>query len=197
MKDIYEVHDLNNGCNNTSTTSKEILEASEKPYLLYSTTQCEDLLKKIKGGQDLLDKMSDDEQDSDIMSVSSTENKSNSDEDMIEFNKEDEQIKMTPIQQKTIDAMKSYLNKGDQLLAMLQGSAGSGKTTICKELTKELGLQVKYTASTGSAAAQLRSGTVKSLLNLGRSKDFCKISEGNSLNFLIPILSFFSPSFYC
>ena len=60
---------------------------------------------------------------------------------------------------------------------MLQGSAGSGKTTICKELTKELGLQVKYTASTGSAAAQLRSGTVNSLLNLGRSKDFCEISE--------------------
>ena len=60
---------------------------------------------------------------------------------------------------------------------MLQGSAGSGKTTVCKELAKELGLRVKFTASTGSAAAQLHTKTINSLLHLGRSKDFCEISD--------------------
>ena len=49
--------------------------------------------------------------------------------------------------------MKKIINQGNQLLAMFQGSAGSGKTTICKQLAKELGLQVIFTASTGSAAA--------------------------------------------
>lgn len=73
--------------------------------------------------------------------------------------------------------MKKIINQGNQLLAMLQGSAGSGKTTICKQLAKELGLQVIFTASTGSAAAQLHAGTINSLLHLGRSKDFCEITD--------------------
>ena len=90
--------------------------------------------------------------------------------------KEDD-FKLKPEQEAAVNEMKKVITQGDLLFAILQGSAGSGKTTICKELAKELGLKVLFTASTGSAAALLNTVTINSLLNLGRSKDFCTIDD--------------------
>lgn len=81
LKDIVEVHDFNNINIHNTHIPKEILEASEKPYPIYSTKECEDILKRIKGGQDILDEMmSEKEEDSDLMSASSTEIKNITDD---------------------------------------------------------------------------------------------------------------------
>ena len=138
-----------------------------------TTEEIKERLKQLKNGE-----------------ITITPDKTNDEDDQIE-NENDDNVKATdittkadsdekilyPEQREVINKMTEALRSGEQLLAMLHGAAGSGKTTIAKQFTKELNLNPIYSASTGSAAAQLKAVTINSLLKLGLSKDFVNLAE--------------------
>ena len=63
---------------------------------------------------------------------------------------------------------------------MVQGEAGSGKSTMAKKFTKQLNLKTIFSATTGTAAAPLRALTINSLLALGLSKDSIDLSRDST-----------------
>ena len=69
------------------------------------------------------------------------------------LSEDDSNITLSKSQKEVIAQMKSSAEAG-QLLAMLHGLAGSGKTTISRYFMRELNLKPVCTASTGFAAAQ-------------------------------------------
>ena len=112
----------------------------------------------------------DEEQDSKMISISY------SDSSIIEVNIQKE-IKLKDFQQKAVQKLKQIKmeNEGNdelkpqQLLAFIQGIPGAGKTTTAKKLAEKLGLNVLYSGTTGTAAAQLKSETINKILKLGRN----------------------------
>ena len=76
-----------------------------------------------------------------------------------------------------ISQLKATLENDGQLFAMIQGCAGSGKSTISKHFAEQLGLRVITSATTGSAAALLKTVTINTLLHLGRSTDKCDLAK--------------------
>ena len=85
-------------------------------------------------------------------------------------------------QKKVINKLKSELQNSDQLLVMIQGEAGSGKSTMAKEFTKELDLKTIFSATTGTSAAPLKALTINSLLALGLSKDCVDLTKDTTSN---------------
>ena len=174
LGDIFQVEEIGKS-NTTKIYSKEVLKACEKPYEILTKEECKKRFKKLKNGeititvdknnnQDKDDEREEDRDNDDRVTKISTE--SNTDEK-----------KLYPEQRAVIDKMTDALRNGEQLMAMLHGAAGSGKTTIAKQFTKELNLDPIYSASTGSAAAQLKAVTINSLLHLGLSKDFVNLAD--------------------
>ena len=70
-----------------------------------------------------------------------------------------------------IDRSKEGINlKKGQWLAFMQGSPGSGKTATARYLTGKLGLNALFSGTTGTAAAQLLSDTINSVLHFGLNR---------------------------
>ena len=98
---------------------------------------------------------------------------------LVEQNEKDEKIKKLKEHQiKAIDQMKKIKTeksvdpnlKPGQMLVFLQGIPGSGKTTTASKLAEKLGLRTIFTGTTHTAAAQLKSDTINSLLGMGLNK---------------------------
>ena len=167
LGDIFQVEDIGKS-NIAKIFSKEILEACEEPYPTLTTEEIKERLKQLKNGEITITPDKTNDEDDQIEDENNDNAKAT---DITTKTDSDEKI-LYPEQREVINKMTEALRSGEQLLAMLHGAAGSGKTTIAKQFTKELNLNPIYSASTGSAAAQLKAVTINSLLKLGLSKDF-------------------------
>ena len=84
-------------------------------------------------------------------------------------------IKLKDFQLKAIETLRIYKNtqsnnkniKSNQLLAFLQGNPGSGKSYTALAMPKELGIRIKFTGTTHTAAKVLEGETINSVLQLG------------------------------
>ena len=70
-----------------------------------------------------------------------------------------------------MDGLKETLSNGTQILALIHGCGGGGKTTVSKFLQQHLGLKCLYTTTTGCATALYKSDTINTALKLGRNID--------------------------
>ena len=68
---------------------------------------------------------------------------------------------------RVIEKLKSELSTSSQLLVMIQGEAGTGKSTMAETFAIELKLKLLFAATTGTAAAPLKAVTINSLFALG------------------------------
>ena len=142
-----------------------------KKYRRYSMQECEQMRMKASKIDFELDsnptsdneeKKYDDDDSGDIRMVEGTR----------------KELKLEPHQEVAVDKLKNIKSeknidpslKPNQLLAFMQGIPGSGKTTTAKKLAEKLGLRAIFTGTTHTAAAQLRSDTINSLLGLGINK---------------------------
>ena len=74
--------------------------------------------------------------------------------------------KLKPYQTKAVkEIIRRHRNKG-QLLILLHGLHGAGKTFIANQLAKEMGLDITFCATTNKAAAHLNADTVQGLFAL-------------------------------
>ena len=178
LGDIFQVENLDN-TNTTKIFSKEILKACEEPYPTLTQKEIIQRIKDLKNGKikiSLVDKTNENnnlDEDDQIEEEHDDDDKATDISTKISSDKK----VLYPEQRKVIDEMTEALRNGEQLLAMLHGAAGSGKTTIAQQFTKELKLNPIYSASTGSAAAQLEAVTINSLLHLGMSLDFVNLAK--------------------
>ena len=142
-----------------------------KQFPSFTVEQCKQLLKenciikekkKIKPTKEINKKNSTDI----ILKVNSTKN-----------------IKLKPHQEEAIEQLKKlkqtdyeYVDvKPNQLLAILQGVPGAGKTVTASQLAQKLGLETIFSRTTSTAAAQLKAETINTILGLGLNKnDFTK-----------------------
>ena len=68
--------------------------------------------------------------------------------------------------------MRKEIEKG-QMLVLVHGPPGSGKTTTARLLVSELDLDLVFSGTTGTASALHKAQTINSLLHLGRTvEDF-------------------------
>ena len=94
-------------------------------------------------------------------------------------------ITLKPHQEKAVEKLKQLKNqksndpqiKDGQILAFLQGTPGSGKTTIAKCLAQKLGLNILFAGTTSTAAAQLQTDTINTILGLGLNQNDIKQTE--------------------
>ena len=96
----------------------------------------------------------------------------------------EDKIIISKEQREVIQKLRAELQKSPQLLAMIQGEAGSGKSTMAKTFTRELSLRALFSATTGTAAAPLKALTINSLLALGLSKDFVDLTKDTTSNYV-------------
>ena len=90
--------------------------------------------------------------------------------------KVDSDIILTKKQQEIVKRLKYLMSKG-QMLAIIQGIPGAGKTTTAKALVQELGIKCLFTGTTATASSQFSSDTVNKLLKLGMNLDNFKVKE--------------------
>ena len=72
--------------------------------------------------------------------------------------------KLHAYQHAAVEKMRRCYEDDDQMLVFLQGQNGSGKTFVAQHLSKILGLDIRFSATTNQAAALLDAGTINSLL---------------------------------
>ena len=104
--------------------------------------------------------------------INSNNNKSN---DFILRINPSNNIILRPHQEKAVEQLKQIkatnLGRNDtkpyQLLTVLQGVPGSGKTVTATQIAKKLGLRALFSGTTSTAAAQLNAETINTLLGLG------------------------------
>ena len=65
----------------------------------------------------------------------------------------DEDIELTDKQKKVVKRLKFLMSKG-QMLALIQGIPGAGKTTTAKSLVIELGIKCLFTGTTATASSR-------------------------------------------
>ena len=131
-----------------------------KPFHQYSYEECEKIEKTM------LNTVANSENEG-------TDNVSANDK-VLEFN-EQKKITLQPFQQEVVDTLKQIMRnstgavdvKPGQLLAFMQGIPGAGKTTTAKKLAEKMGLKTLFSGTTGTAAAQLKTDTINTLLGLG------------------------------
>ena len=127
----------------------------KKKYVNYNFNQVKKMLSKIKENEDTIEIL----------------NNTN-------YNYKTKEYKLKDFQKKAIDQLRDIKNrpkhddniKSNQLLAFLQGNPGSGKSYTAKALAKQLGLNLKFSGTTHTAAKILEADTINSVLNLGRNR---------------------------
>ena len=170
LEDIYEATEIEKPLPVPEAT---ILEKSKVPYLTFTTDECKKKLVDLKA-----DLKSDAKEEEDGSNFDNDDLILDDEDDLPALNiqtlsnQEEKHIALSPEQRAIINKLKLELDKSEQLLAMVQGEAGSGKTTMARTFTKELNLKTIFSATTGTAAAPLKARTINSLLALGLSLDF-------------------------
>ena len=177
-------------------TSFEVNEASDRDHFNMSVDKCTALFKKIKKGE------LNDQDEREGLQAAKDVNQHNSaatyDKRVeMDVNNPDialtsaQGIVLTKAQRLCVGEMKKDMKKG-QMLIFVQGAPGSGKTTTARQLGIELGVNVLFSGTTGTASAQHRSHTINSLLSLGLSiENFDERSERLSINAKIRIRKLF------
>ncbi len=92
-------------------------------------------------------------------------------------------MKLSAHQNKAVDAVKQWMDHGQQPFFYLAGSAGTGKTVLANHLAKQENDTVLFAAFTGKAASVLRSKgcpgatTIHSLIYTSRGKSELKVKQ--------------------
>ena len=192
MEDVYELIDIGNSPD-ANVNQNEVFYESEKLWLRKTVSQCQNLLEKLKSEAEIKEahdksnlhaekslnqelhsnKNYDDDDEIDEKSS----HKGNLQDILVTGEPKTKKKKLSDEQKTLINKLKNTLRSSTQLLAMVQGEAGSGKTTIARTFAKQLKLETMFSASTGAAAAPLKALTINSLLSLGLSKD--KVKPGS------------------
>ena len=143
---------------------KDIRIIPKKKFPTFSITECQ----KMVGKQQIILN-----QQNKIMK--STNTYSNDAADFILRINPSNNIKLNPHQERAVEQLKQIKTdnlghnntKPYQLLAILQGAPGSGKTVTATQVAKKLGLRTLFSGTTSTAAAQLNAETINTLLGLG------------------------------
>ena len=195
MQDVYEVSEIDN-TSVVEAHSEVTLKLSSRPHMNLTTEECKLTIANLKAElktkeEELVSVQSAMEQENMEITNLIDEASEEVDEQAIEISLDNKQkrnvgqkqkIIMSKEQKKVINKLKSELQNSDQLLVMIQGETGSGKSTVATEFTKELDLKAIFSATTGTSAAPLKALTVNSLLALGLSKDCVDLTKDTTSN---------------
>ena len=158
--------------------SVEAVASSREPYTAMSASECVSIASKMKKGIDLVEDLDDDddelEDDYNFVEGSKVNEVSDIDKLVVEAHNSEvsDKITLTTAQRWCVREMHKEMTKG-QMLVLLHGPPGSGKTTTARQLGTELSMVVVFAGTTGTAAAQHKAPTINSLLHLGRTvEDF-------------------------
>ena len=164
--------------------SIEAAEDSMEPYTSMTIDKCRLVFSKISQGKLLNEYLEEDEDTDDEDGTSSVSGSSRcSSNDLMVVVDEDEsggcdEIELTPPQKWCVREMHKEMTKG-QMLVIVHGPPGSGKTTTARRLEFELRMKVVFSGTTGTASAQHKSPTINSLLRLGKSVEFFDSNKQN------------------
>ena len=163
----------------------EALESCKRPYTVMSVDDCSKILSKIRKGGDIDEVIEDDEfhDDGDDYQLGNAY-QTQEDEEHIVFGSnvagKTDKLTLTNAQEWCVDEMRKEMGKG-QMLVLVHGPPGSGKTTTARLLVSEKDLEIIFSGTTGTASAQHKSSTINSLLHLGRSvEDFDQSNQSIS-----------------
>ena len=84
---------------------------------------------------------------------------------------------LKPQQQTIVNNIKTDIKNNKQVMYLIHGAAGAGKTNLCKSLPDKLGGYCCFTATTGTAATLYNGQTINKLLHLGLNKPKVKLPE--------------------
>ena len=164
--------------------SIEAAEDSTAPYTSMTIDECRLVFSKIRQGKLLNEYLEENEDTDDEDGATSVSGASIcSTNDLMVVIDEDEpgdveKIELTPPQKWCVREMHKEMTKG-QMLVLVHGPPGSGKTTTARRLEFELCMKVVFSGTTGTAAAQHKSPTINSLLRLGKSVEFFDSNKQN------------------
>ena len=144
-----------------------IYKEPQKRFPTFNATECKNMLH-----------IKDDIQDKENCYNHKEINKNDSTNIILKINSPNDII-LKPHQEKAVQQLKYIKNENNgcinikphQLLAILQGVPGAGKTVTATQVAKKLGLRTLFSGTTSTAAAQLKAETINTILGLGLNKN--------------------------
>ena len=183
MQNIYEVTDIDNSAN-MEVNSATILKENNHPHVSLTIEECEMAITNLKAElKNNIDKQIS-AQGEDVQGINTDTNIIFDLNSQIPIPTHEDKIVISKEQREVIQKLRTELQKSPQLLAMVQGEAGSGKSTMARTFTRELHLRTLFSATTGTAAAPLKALTINSLLALGLSKDHVDLTKDTTSNYV-------------
>ena len=159
---LNTIDDQLQNMHSNSNLSQKIKKLPFNKWNEYTPDHCKTLISKYREINNL----------STSSNINTEESKNNSepykDTTLTDFSI-DEKMKLNEGQKKILTSMKNDIINKNQMLYLIHGCAGSGKTEVCKRIKKELGIPCIYTATTGSAASNYKGFTINKVLKLGRN----------------------------
>ena len=183
MQNIYEVTDIDNSAN-MEVNSATILKENNHPHVSLTIEECEMAITNLKAElKNNIDKQIS-AQGEEVQGINTDTNIIFDLNSQIPIPTHEDKIVISKEQREVIQKLRNELQKSPQLLAMVQGEAGSGKSTMARTFTRELHLRTLFSATTGTAAAPLKALTINSLLALGLSKDHVDLTKDTTSNYV-------------